>query len=603
MMSEDGVSLFRELKRRNVLRAAALYAAAAWLLVQVATQVFPFFDVPNWAVRWTVIAVVGAFPLVLAISWFYEFTPNGVELESEVDRSASNQRRSGRAVNRWTIAILALAVALLLANQVWSLHGAVGIVGGTPAPAPVGVAKSIAVLPLIEEGGDARQQYFSDGLTEDLITTLSQFDGLKVISRNSSFQFRDSKEDTRTIGRKLGVTHLLEGSVRHDGDAVRISAALVNAADGSTLWSQRFDRQYKELFSLQDEIANQVAAALTVKLMNESGVIVQSDRPPSGNLDAYQSMLQAKFYRFRGNEDDQRKAIALYNDAIRLDPAYARAYTGLSIAWANLGGNFLAGDEAQEAYANARKAAATALSLSPNLAAAHVAHAKLLQTLDFDRAGAQAEYRRALQLAPNDSDAKYDLALMTGARGQPERAIEQIRESLVDDPLRAASYGRISGYLAALGRLDEAVEASRTAIEMRPATAAFQSRLVLLEVLRGNAKAALDVAEHVPAGSWKDIALATAHQIGSDRATADAALQKLIDQQAGNSAYQIAQVYALRKQPDQVFAWLDRARANRDPGISYLLTDPLLLRYKDDPRFAVFCAEVNLPSPREVSFK
>ena len=134
-----------------------MYAAVAWLLVQVATQVFPFFDVPNWVVRWTVIAVVGAFPLVLAISWFYEFTPHGIKLESEIDRSAPNPRRSGRAVDRWTIAILALAVALLLANQVWSHHGAVGIAGGTPAPAQVGVANSIAVLPLIEEGGEARQ--------------------------------------------------------------------------------------------------------------------------------------------------------------------------------------------------------------------------------------------------------------------------------------------------------------------------------------------------------------------------------------------------------------------------------------------------------------
>ena len=311
-------------------------------------------------------------------------------------------------------------------------------------------------------------------------------------------------------------------------------------------------------------------------------------------------MLQAKFYRFRGNEDDQRKAIALYNDAIRLDPTYARAYTGLSIAWANLGGNFLAGEEAQAAYAKSRAAAATALSLNPNLAAAHVAHGRLLEMLDFDRAGAESEYRRALQLAPNDSGAKFDLAMMTGARGEPERAIEQIRESLVDDPLRANSYAGISGYLAALGRLDEAAEASRVAIEMQLATAAFQSQLVDIAVLRGDAKAALDLAAHVPEGGWKDIALATAQQIGSDQTAADAALQNVIDQQAGDSAYQIAQIYALRKQPDEAFAWLERARANRDPGIAMLLTDPFLMRYKDDPRFAAFCAEVNLPTPPEV---
>jgi len=596
------MSLLSELKRRNVLRVAALYAAAAWLLVQIATQVFPFFDVPNWAVRWTIVGVACAFPLALVVSWFYELTPQGIKRESEIDPADPSPRQRGRVVDRWTIAILALAVLLLLGNQVWSAHSVTRNAERIPAAATASPS-SIAVLPLIEEGGDAAQQYFTDGLTEDLITALSQFDGLKVISRNSSFQFRNTAEDTESIGRKLGVTHLLEGSVRHDGDTVRISASLVNAADGTTVWSQRFDRKYKELFALQDQIANQVAGALTAKLMNEDGVVVQSDRPPNGDLDAYQRMLQAKFYRFRGNEDDQRKAISLYEEAIRLAPTYARAYTGLSIAWANLAGNFVSGEAAQEAYAKAREASATALSLNPNLAAAHVAHGKLLEILEFDRNGAETEYRHALQLAPNDRDAKDALALLTAERGDPERAIEEIRESLTDDPLRAVSYAKMSQYLAALGRIDEAVDATRTSIEMSPVTAAFQTRLVLLYVLRGDAKAALDVAEHVPDGSWRDIALATARQIGTDRAAADAALKNLIDHQAGNSAYQIAEVYALRKDPDQLFAWLERARTNHDPGISSLLTDPLLLRYRDDPRFAAFCAEVNLPNPLEVALR
>jgi len=604
MMSEDTMSrLLAELKRRNVLRAGAWYAAMAWLLVQVATQVFPFFDVPNWAVRWTVIAAVAGFPLALTISWFFELTPKGLQLESELESSESIPRRRGGRGDRWIIAILGLAVVLLLADQLISRRqDAIEGLGAASPPASAIAAKSIAaksiaVIPLSDEGGEQSQQYFSDGLSEDLITSLSQFDGLKVISRNSSFRFRDSKDDVRAIGEKLGVTHLLEGSVRHAGDAVRISAELVDAADGSTLWSQRYDREYKDLFALQDEIATAVASALKAELLGTAGAVVQSDRPPSGNLDAYQSMLHGKFCRARGSEEDLRKAIDFYNDAIRLDPGYARAYTGLSFAWGNLGGNFLGGEEAQQAYAKARAAAATAISLNPNLAAAHIAQGRLLEVTDFDRAAAEAEYRRALQLAPNDGEAQYALALMTGTLGQPERAIEQVRQSLIVDPLRAAAYDRLSRYLTALGRLDEADQASRTAIEMQPAADFFRIQLTVIEVLRGDAQAALHIAQQIQPGSWQDAALAIARQIGSDHAAADAALQNLIDKDAGNGAYQIAEVYALRKQPDQAFEWLERARAHRDPGILMLLNDQLLLAYKDDPRFAAFCRKVGLPVP------
>jgi TolB-like protein/Flp pilus assembly protein TadD len=600
--SEQTMSgLFAELKRRNVLRAGAFYGALAWLLVQVATQVFPFFDVPNWAVRWTVIAVAIGFPFVLTFSWFYEFTPRGLQLESDLDAADPVAHRSHRKFDRWIIAILGIAVILLLADQIL-LHRDAARVSRPPAAtstAPV-AANSVAVMPLTDENGDQGEQYFSDGLSEDLITTLSQFDGLKVISRDSSFRFRDSKDDAKTIGVKLGVSHLLEGSVRHVGDAVRISASLVNAADGTTLWSQRYDRKYKDLLVLQDEVANAVATALTTKLLDqgseEGSVVTQSDRPPSGNLDAYQNMLQGKFYRMRGDEADLHKAVAFYDEAIRFDPRYARAYTGLSLAWVSLG-VVLAGDKVQQAFENARAAVASALSLDPNLASAHVARGRLLEITDFDLAGAEAEYRRALQLAPHDGDAKYFLALMAGTIGRTEEAVEQLRQSLVVDPLSARTYDRLSRYLTALGRLDEAEQASRTAIEMQPAAGFYGVQLTVIEVLRGDAPAALRVAQKILPGTWQEVALALARQIGGDHASADAALKKLVDTGAGDGAYQIAEVYALRKQPDQAFKWLDRALENRDPGILMLLTDPFLLAYKDDPRFAAFCEKVSLPLP------
>ncbi|HEY6895254.1 MAG TPA: hypothetical protein VI258_13855, partial [Rhodanobacteraceae bacterium] len=312
-------SFFAELRRRNVFRAGAFYAASAWLLVQVATQVFPFFHGAEWVVRWIVVAAIIGFPLALAFSWFYEITPEGLKRESEVEPGASILHQTGRTLDRAIIAVLAIAVALLLANT-FVLHKDAGDI----AEAPI-AEKSIAVLPLSNEGGNADEEYFSDGLSEDLITALSQFSGLKVISRNSSFQFRDSKDGSKAIGAKLGVAHLLEGSVRRAGDEVRINAALVRAADGSTAWSERYDRPYKDLFKLQDDITNAVATSLKARLLSDEGAVVQSDRPPGGNLDAYTAYLQGKSHFDRQTWADVRASIERFDAAIAIDPGYAQA--------------------------------------------------------------------------------------------------------------------------------------------------------------------------------------------------------------------------------------------------------------------------------------
>jgi TolB-like protein len=381
------LSIFAEMKRRNVLRAAAFYAAAAWLLVQIATQVFPFYDVPAWAVRWVIAALAIGFPLWPAFAWFYEWTPHGIKRESDVVPADSVAPRTGRTLDFWIIGILAVAVALLLTDR-FVLHKNVN--EGAIIP-----AKSIAVLPLSNESGDKDQQYFSDGLSEGLITALAQFDGLKVISRNSAFQFRDSKDDVKTIGAKLGVAHLLEGSVRRAGDAVRINAELVNVADGSTLWSQRYDRPYQDLFKLQDDIANAVAGALKAKLLSGSGTATRSDRPPSGNLAAYTAYLQGKFHHARRTDVDDRKAIEAFTTAIRLDPRYAQAYAELSHTWTGHAGEFLAGALAQEAYAQARAAANTALTLDPNLPGAHVRLSASQRGFRLEQGGSRLPSRHA----------------------------------------------------------------------------------------------------------------------------------------------------------------------------------------------------------------
>jgi TolB-like protein/Tfp pilus assembly protein PilF len=501
--------------------------------------------------------------------------------------AAVTPRRSSRLVPAVLAVVLVAVAAYLLIEKPW-----------TAKFAPP--AHSVAVLPLTNESGDAKEQYFSDGISEDLITALSQFPGLNVIGRTSSFQFRDSKEDSRSIGAKLGVAHLLEGSVRRSGDVVRVSAELINTADGIAQWSERYDRPYKDLFALQDEITRAVAGALRAKLLPGEHAAAQSERPPSGSLDAYNAFLQGQFYFSRITEADLRKAIESFTQATELDPRYALAWSGLSRAWTNLSQQFLEGAPAQEAYTKARAAADRALSLSPELAAAHLARGLVLLDADFDWRGAEAEFRRALGLAPNDGYAKFCLGGQLAIFGELERAIALTREALATEPLRANWYSWLANYLSGLNRLDEAERAIRRAIELQPGAAGFHQQLAIIEIQRGNAQAALAAAQQDPPGIWQDIALALARQSGSDRSAADAALKTLIDKDAGGAPYQIAQAYALRNDAKETFAWLDRAWSSRDSGIVYLLYDPFILRYKDDPRFAAFCKKVGLPTPAEV---
>ncbi len=510
----------------------------------------------------------------------------------------SDTRRRSSSRPAWlAVAIAAAAVAAFcIIEKPWIAR---------PAPAAIFAppARSIAVLPFVNMSGDQTQEYFSDGVSEDLIVTLSQFPGLKVIGHTSSFQFRDSKEDSRNIGAKLGVAHLLEGSVRRSGDVVRVSAELINTADGSAQWSERYDRPYKELFALQDEITRAVATALRTQLIPGERAAAQSDKPPSGSLDAYNALLQGRFYFSRITEDDMRKAIEYYTQATDLDPHYALAWSWVSRAWSNLSADFLEGAPAQSAYAKARAAADRALALSPDLAFAHLARADLLEFADFDWRGAEGEYRQALALAPNDAPAQFGLGQLLATLGDAHRAIELTQQALATEPLRANVYYWLGSYYLGINRFDEAERAIRRAIELQPTAQSFHVQLAIIEIKRGHAQGALAAAQREPPGAWKDAALALAQQISANPSAADAALRALIDKNASLAPYQIAQVYALRNDAKETFAWLDRAWSDRDPGIQYLLLDPFILRYRDDPRLADFCRKVGLPTPREVAHK
>jgi len=570
---------FERLKQRKLVQWALAYTAAAFALLQGVDIIAQRFGWPESIERGLIVALAVGLLVTLVLAWYHG------------DRGA--QRVTGTEL---------LILALLLAvggGLLWRIAGAPNAAATdttkplTAASAPI-PDKSIAVLPLTNESGEKDQQYFSDGLSEDLITALSQFAGLKVIGRNSSFQFRDTKLPSAALGQALGVAHLLEGSVRRAGDVVRISAMLVNAADGRTVWSQHYDRSYKDLFALQDDITRAVADALRAKLLDGGGAVVQSERPPSGNLEAWNAWTRGRFYDVKINPADARTAIGFYEQAIALDPHYARAYASLSLAWATLAGTFLSGEEQRQAYTKARAAVDEALRLDPDVAVAHAARGLLLQWVDFNWTGALAEYQRAVELAPGDGPSRFSLARLLGTLGHTQEAIAMLRQAMAIDPRNGAIW--LAWDLAAIGHLEEAEQAARQAVALVPDSPFIAGGLVTILVQRGENGAALTTAQQIHTDIWRDIALAFATQGGDDRAAADEALKHLIETSADGSAYQIAEVYALRKDPDNMFKWLDRARITRDSGMGRLLTDPFILRYRYDPRFAAFCKNVGLPT-------
>jgi TolB-like protein len=467
-------------------------------------------------------------------------------------------------------------------------------------PATKGAAipeKSIAVLPLLNSTGDPANEYFSDGISEEFISSLSRLSDLKVIGRTSSFQFKGTTDPSKTIGEKLGVFYLLEGSVRKSADRVRIAVALIKSADGANVWSETYDRELKDIFAVQSEIAGAVAKQLKVALLGANGQSAQlttAATPSNQNVEAYNALLQGNFYRNRFTLEDTQKAIGYYEEAIRLDPRYALAYAKLSIAANTLGTTYgsIATKKKEEAIAKARLAAKRSLELDLNLAAAHQAQAKILVDLDFNFPGAEAELRRARELAPQDASVMQNFAILLSRFGRLNEAVALLQRAIALEPLYSASHKNLSTYLTSLGRYDEAEAAARKAIELQPQSAQNYTHLAIIHILRGKSAAAVEFAKKETDPFWRTYALALAHFANGDRSEADAALKKLIDENADQAASQIAQVYALRKEPDKMFEWLEHGWPTNDPGVTDLLIDPFLRAYKDDPRFIAFAQKV-----------
>ncbi|MEO8803478.1 MAG: tetratricopeptide repeat protein, partial [Rudaea sp.] len=439
-------SFFAELKRRNVLRAAALYIGAAWALAQGTAQLLPVFDFPNWVVRWFVIAAMIGFPLAMLFSWFYEWTPHGIQRESEIETDASVTRTTGKKMDRWIIAVLGLAVVLLLTNQ-FVVHRDTA----TTAAPTIAPRKSIAVLPFENLSDDKGNVYFSDGITEEILDALTQIPNLKVAARSSAFQFKGDDLNLHNIGQTLGVANILEGSVQKAGDQVRINVQLVDIQSGLQLWSEKYDRKLDNVFAVEDDIARSIATQLRVQLTGGSGQPLIADG--TGNPQAHELYLRGlTLIAQRG--PGLRDAVAAFQHAVTLDPEYAAAWGELAQAEMLLPGYRLGSVESTVARGEA--AAQRALAIDPNTASAQVALGEVYESR-FQWRQAGRAFQRALALAPGDAEAVNQYAQFLSQTGQHESALQEIERAKQIDPLSPINDVIRAGLLAALHRDDAAL--------------------------------------------------------------------------------------------------------------------------------------------------
>src|SRR5882724_10837990 len=428
-------NFFAELKRRNVYKVAVAYAVVGWLLVQIATQVFPFFEIPNWAVRLVVLAIVIGFPIALVIAWAFELTPEGLKRTEDVDLATSSRQPRKRA---W-IFVVVIAGALSLGLFFLGRYSAIS---GAPRQSEAATAiaqKSIAVLPFVNMSADKNDEYLSDGMTEELINVLAKVPGLRVPGRTSCFAFKGKSEEDifRKVGDQLRVGTVLEGSVRKAGDKLRVTAQLINVSDGYHLWSKDYDGDVRDIFTFQSNVAQRVVEALQIKLgVEETRALAKK---PTENPEAHRLYLLGRYEFGKYGEAGWTSSIRYYEEALKLDPNFALAYCGLADTYAYMGGVMM---PSKEAVVKEKEFAQRALQLEPQLAEAHLSLAAALAGA-FDWRNAQVEFDRAIELNPN----------------------------------LAWAYEIYAWYLGGLGRLDEAIAKDKKAIELDPLNSFFQAAL------------------------------------------------------------------------------------------------------------------------------
>jgi adenylate cyclase len=578
------VSFWGELKRRNVVRVAIAYIIVAWLLLQVSDTLVPALHLPEWLNSAIALLIILGLPIALLLAWAFELTPEGLKKETEVDRSESMVQSTGRKLDFVIISVLVCAVLFFAYDKF--VVAPDGAEQANPAE-QVEIAPSIAVLPFVNMSDDKDNEYFSDGLSEELLNLLAKIPELQVAARTSSFSFKDRPEiAVAEIARELNVANILEGSVRKAGNQIRITAQLIDAETGYHLWSETYDRKLENIFVTQDEIAVHVAEALKITLLGAAPSAQQTDPQ------AYELFLQAQFIALQDNMEAYRRAIELYERALAIDPGYAPAWVqlGRTNFWlASYGGLPVA-----EASDRIEAALAKAFQIDPNNAQAFIISGLRKIWFEFRVKDGLRDFARAQELEPGNAYVIFATGLGFNTFGQHEKALERFEAALKLDPLRPRYQNTLGLNLLKLGRYEEALETFERQITLSPEYPGAYRRISVVYIASGNYKAALAAARKEVDGGYRLTALATAHFMLGNTEAADTALNMLIEKHATHMAAQIAEVYGYRGDIDATFEWLQSAFDTRDPGlVSTLSVRPFKILH-DDPRWLPLLESIEL---------
>ncbi len=586
---------FAEVKRRNVYKVAAAYGVVAWLLTEIATQVLPFFEIPNWGVRLIVLAIVIGFPIALVIAWAFELTPEGLKRTEIADAEFPLGRSPKRA---WIFIVIiagAISVGLFFLGRYTTSRTLSTEQGQPPAFAGSLPQKSIAVLPFDNLSRDPDNAYFAEGIQDEILTRLAKVADLKVISRTSTQKYKSAPDNLRDIAKQLGVLNILEGSVQRAADQVRVTVQLINATTDAHLWAETYDRKLTDIFAVESDIAKTIADTLHAKLTgSEKSAIAKR---PTADTEAYELYLKGRFFWNKRTGPDLRKAIAYFNQAIAKDPNYALAYAGLADAYVLLPPYGAA--SALESFPQAEAAAKKALELDDALAEAHTSLAQVLLCYDFDFEGSTREFERAIALNPNYATAHHwygsgpPLSL-----GEFDRAIAELKRAQQLDPLSLIINADLGSGFVTARRYDDAIAQLRKTIEMDPHFYYAHWNLGEALELKGQLREAF--AEYKKAAELNDdpLVLSLVAQAEAKLGQRDDA-RKMLEQleqlatrrYVGNYAF--ALVHIALGEKEKAIEDLDHAYRDRvGPDIALLKVDPMLDPLRGDPRFEALVQKV-----------
>jgi adenylate cyclase len=591
------MAFFDELKRRNVIRVAVLYLVASWGVLQVAALIFGVLGVPNSSMRLLLILLVLGFPVAIGVSWFYAVTPSGLQREEELARSPAEASAAGRRMNLLIAVLLAAAIGVVLVDRylirpeakLAEVAAAAAAAAGSGAASAAAVRlvaappASIAVLPFANLSDDPSNEYFSDGLTEEILNVLARVPELKVIARTSSFSYKGKQARIEDIARELNVAHVLEGSVRKAGDQLRITAKLVRGADSSQVWSETYDRTTDDSFGIQDEISRRVVDALRPRLLAGVSAALEAGGTQVGA--AYEAFLRGQFERNRGNAPEiLAAAVAAFDRAIELDPAFAKARAARAFTVANQAMNAYIPFEA--GFADASAEAQRAIELAPDIPDGHrvLARIKLYGEHDLDAA---RDLLTQAQRAGGDDATTLRLVMDVALReGRYNDAIEAARRFTLWDPVPPRAPTTLGVVLWYDRRFDEAQTAADRGLALAPDRPGAHYVTAVIALSRGNAARAVADCEQESIDWQKKSCLAIAYRRVGRPDDAKRELAELQAESGDGFAYQYAQIHAQWGETANAFRWLEVAEKVKDPGLILANGDPLLDPIRQDARFA-----------------